>query len=156
MAAPAPRGQGARLQRTQSRGTLSRQARAREIVFMQQAAHIVPVALIQFTDFASDVMVIVQLATMDGAGAEWIVCALAVSISLVVVWVYFFVQPDFNWHETLLGCLLACGNLHVLYVGMLYISAVHSGASSGRTENLQLLFTRFKMLETCIESIVLG
>ena len=70
MAAPAPRGQGARLQRTQSRGTLSRQARAREIVFMQQAAHIVPVALIQFTDFASDVMVIVQLATMDGAGVE--------------------------------------------------------------------------------------
>ena len=57
MAAPAPRGQGARLQRTQSavaRGTRSRHARAREIVFMQQAAHIVPVALIQFTDFASE------------------------------------------------------------------------------------------------------
>lgn len=160
MAAPAPRGQGARLQRTQSRGTLSRQARAREIVFMQQAAHIVPVALIQFTDFASDVMVIVQLATMDGAGVEWILCALAVSISLVVVWFSFSTQPDFhrilNWHEKLLGCLLACGNLHVLYVGMLYISAVHSGASRDRTESLQFIFTLFKMLETCIESIVLG
>jgi hypothetical protein len=110
MAAPAPRGQGARLQRTQSRGTLSRQARAREIVFMQQAAHIVPVALIQFTDFASDVMVIVQLATMDGAGVEWILCALAVSISLVVVWFSFSTQPDFhrilNWHET--SCSGAC------------------------------------------------
>ena len=80
--AAAARGQGERVQRTlvrsQSSGTIARQARARKIVFMQQAAHIVPVALIQLTDFASDVMVIVQLATMDGAAVDWIVCALAV------------------------------------------------------------------------------
>ena len=29
--------------------------------------------------------------------------------------------------EILSGCVLACANLHVLYVGMLFISAVYEG-----------------------------
>jgi hypothetical protein len=43
----------------------------RKILRMEKAAHVVPVGLIQLTDFASDIMVIVQIATTaGGAGAE--------------------------------------------------------------------------------------
>ena len=51
----------------------------RKILVMQKAAHAVPVGVIQCADFASDVMVIVQLATAaGGAAADWIVCVAAV------------------------------------------------------------------------------
>ena len=44
----------------------------RKILRMEKAAHVVPVALIQFTDFPSDIMVIVQLATTaGGSGGDW-------------------------------------------------------------------------------------
>ena len=159
--AAAARGQGERVQRTlvrsQSSGTIARQARARMIVFMQQAAHIVPVALIQFTDFASDVMVIVQLA-MDGATIDWILCAIAVGISIPTAWLNLYMAHTRHWlnrRKTLMGCLLACGNLHVLYVGMLYVSATHSGAEE-RAGKFLWLFNQLKMAETAIESIVLG
>ena len=161
--AAAARGQGEQVQRalvrSQSSGTIARQVRARKIVFMQQAAHIVPVALIQLTDFASDVMVIVQLATMDGAAVDWIVCALAVGISMPTAWLSFWMAHTrhciLNRRNTLMGCLLACGNLHVLYVGMMYVSATHAGAKA-RAENYLWLFNQLKELETAIESTVLG
>ena len=51
----------------------------RKILRFEKAAHVVPVALIQLTDFASDLTVIVQLAmTAGGAAADWIVCVVAV------------------------------------------------------------------------------
>ena len=57
----------------------------RKILRMEKAAHVVPVGLIQLTDFASDIMVIVQIATTaGGSGADWIVCAVAVGLSLLV------------------------------------------------------------------------
>ena len=162
--AAAARGQGEQVQgalvRSQSSGTIARQARARKIVFMQQAAHIVPVALIQLTDFASDVMVIVQLATMDGAAVDWIVCALAVGISMPTAWLNFWLAHTrhciLNRRNTLLGCLLACGNLHVLYVGTRYISALYEGRPIEDAKKLYGLFVTLKVFETGIESVVLG
>ena len=72
--------------REQDEATQLRERSAlRKIVLMQKAAHVVPVALIQFTDFASDAMVIVQLATMEGAGADYNACLVAVGLSLLVV-----------------------------------------------------------------------
>ena len=57
----------------------------RKILRMEKAAHVVPVGLIQLTDFASDIMVIVQIATTaGGSGADWIVCVVAVGLSLLV------------------------------------------------------------------------
>ena len=44
---------------------LRERATLRKLVFMLKASHVVPVAFIQVTDFASDIMVIVQLA-LDG------------------------------------------------------------------------------------------
>ena len=127
----------------------------RKIVLMQKAAHVVPVALIQFTDFASDVMVIVQLATMDGAGADWIVCVAAVGLSLLVAWFFVGIADDLSSREKLVACVLACGNLHVLYVGTRYISAGYEGQSE-KAEKLYGAFVLLKMLETGIESVVLG
>lgn len=127
----------------------------RKIVLMQKAAHVVPVALIQFTDFASDVMVIVQLATMDGAGADWIVCVAAVGLSLLVAWFLVGIDEDLSSRERLVACVLVCGNLHVLYVGTRYISAVYEGQSE-KAKKLYGLFVELKMLETGIESVVLG
>ena len=57
----------------------------RKILRMEKAAHVARVGLIQLTDFASDIMVIVQIATTaGGAGADWIVCVVAVGLSLLV------------------------------------------------------------------------
>ena len=96
----------------------------RKILRMEKAAHVVPVGLIQLTDFASDIMVIVQIATTaGGAGAEWIVCVVAVGLSLLVAWVGLTGEGGLSLREQLIACVLACGNLHVLYVGTRYISA---------------------------------
>jgi hypothetical protein len=126
----------------------------RKIVLMQKAAHVVPVALIQFTDFASDAMVIVQLATMEGAGADWIACLVAVGLSLLAACFGVLVIGDdhLSTREKLIGCVLACANLHVLYVGTRFISAIYEGQKD-KAKGLYDLFVTLKMLETGIESV---
>ena len=52
--------------------------------------------------------------------------------------------------------MLACANLHVLYVGTRYISALYEGRPIGNVKSLYSLFVSLKMLETGIESVVLG
>ena len=129
----------------------------RKILRMEKAAHVLPVGLIQLTDFASDIMVIVQIATTaGGAGADWIVCAVAVGLSLLVAWVYLAIADDLSSREKLIGCVLACANLHVLYVGTRYISALYEGRPSQDAAGLYSLFVVLKMFETGIESVVLG
>ena len=129
----------------------------RKILRMERAAHVLPVGLIQLTDFASDIMVIVQIATTaGGAGADWIVCAVAVGLSLLVAWVWLAVDDDLSSREKLIGCVLACANLHVLYVGTRYISALYEGRPSQDAAGLYSLFVVLKMFETGIESVVLG
>ena len=56
-------------------------------VNMAKAAHMVLVALLQFADYVTDLMVILQLATTaGGSDAEWIVCVVAVVLSLLMTW----------------------------------------------------------------------
>ena len=142
--------------REQDEATRLRERSAlRKIVLMQKAAHVLPVALIQFTDFASDAMVIVQLATMEGAGADWIACLVAVGLSLLVACVYVGVSDHLSTREKLICCVLACANLHVLYVGTRFISAIYEGQKD-KAEGLYDLFVILKMFETGIESVVLG
>ena len=84
--------------------------RVRKILRMEKAAHVVPVGLIQLTDFASDIMVIVQIATTaGGAGADWIVCVVAVGLSLLVAWVGLTGEGGLSLREQLIACVLACG-----------------------------------------------
>ena len=129
----------------------------RKILFMQKAAHVVPVGLIQCADFASDVMVIVQLATAaGGAAADWIACVAAVGFSVLVAWFGMFTDEALSAREKLIGCALACANLHVLYVGTRFISAVYEGRSQEDVGSLYGTFVLLKMLETGIESIVLS
>ena len=52
--------------------------------------------------------------------------------------------------------MLACGNLHVLYVGTRYISALYEGRPIEDVTKLYSLFVMLKVLETGIESVVLG
>ena len=145
--------------REQDEATRLRERSAlRKIVLMHKAAHVLPVALIQFTDFASDAMVIVQLATMEGAGADWIVCLVAVGLSLLVACLGIFIWgpgAGLSTREKLIGCVLACANLHVLYVGTRFISAIYEGQKD-KAEGLYTLFVTLKMFETGIESVVLG
>ena len=141
--------------REQDEATQLRERSAlRKIVLMHKAAHVLPVALIQFTDFASDAMVIVQLATMEGAGADWIACLVAVGLSLLAAWFAMF-DEHLSTREKLIGCVLACANLHVLYVGTRFISAIYEGQND-KAEGLYGLFVLLKMLEAGIESVVLG
>ena len=132
----------------------------RKILRMERAAHVLPVGLIQLTDFASDIMVIVQIATTaGGAGADWIVCAVAVGLSLLVAWTFLATNSradDLSLREKLIGCVLACANLHVLYVGTRYISALYEGRPSQDAARLYSLFVILKVMETGIESVVLG
>ena len=129
----------------------------RKILRMEKAAHVIPVGLIQLTDFASDIMVIVQIATTaGGAGADWIVCVVAVGFSLLVAWIYLVIDAALSSREKLIGGVLACANLHVLYVGTRYISALYEGRPTQDVANLYTLFVMLKMLETGIESVVLG
>jgi hypothetical protein len=130
----------------------------RKILRMEKAAHVLPVGLIQLTDFASDIMVIVQIATTaGGAAADWIVCAVAVGLSLLVAWVWLAGGHNvLSLRERLIGCVLACGNLHVLYVGTRYVSALYEGRPSRDVERLYSLFVELKVFETGIESVVLG
>jgi hypothetical protein len=58
--------------------------------------------------------------------------------------------------EQLIGCVLACGNLHVLYAGTRYISALYEGRPIKDVTELYRLFVFLKVLETGIESVVLG
>ena len=66
------------------------------------------------------------------------------------------VDDVLSLREKLIGCVLACANLHVLYVGTLFISAVYEGRSQQDVRKLYGLFIILKMFETGIESIVLG
>ena len=142
--------------REQDEATQLRERSAlRKIVLMQKAAHVLPVALIQFTDFASDAMVIVQLATMEGAGADWIACLVAVGLSLLVACFWVGISDNLSTREKLICCVLACANLHVLYVGTRFISAIYEGQND-KAEGLYGLFVLLKMLEAGIESVVLG
>ena len=142
--------------REQDEATRLRERSAlRKIVLMHKAAHVLPVALIQFTDFASDAMVIVQLATMEGAGADWIACLVAVGLSLLVACLFLGFGEQLSTREKLIGCVLACANLHVLYVGTRFISAIYEGQKD-KAEKLYTMFVRLKMYETGIESVVLG
>ena len=142
--------------REQDEATRLRERSAlRKIVLMHKAAHVLPVALIQFTDFASDAMVIVQLATMEGAGADWIACLVAVGLSLLVACFWVGISDNLSTREKLICCVLACANLHVLYVGTRFISAIYEGQKD-KAEGLYGLFVFLKMLETGIESVVLG
>ena len=52
--------------------------------------------------------------------------------------------------------MLACGNLHVLYVGTRYISALYEGRPFEVVTKLYSLFVQLKVMETGIESVVLG
>ena len=99
--------------REQDEATQLRERSAlRKIVLMHKAAHVLPVALIQFTDFASDAMVIVQLATMEGAGADWIACLVAVGLSLFVACFSVLILGEhLSTRETLICCVLAGGEV---------------------------------------------
>ena len=142
--------------REQDEATQLRERSAlRKIVLMHKAAHVLPVALIQFTDFASDAMVIVQLATMEGAGADWIACLVAVGLSLLAACYWVRIEDHLSTREKLICCVLACANLHVLYVGTRFISAIYEGQND-KAEGLYGLFVLLKMLEAGIESVVLG
>ena len=79
----------------------------------------------------------------------------AVVLSLLVDWFFVGIADDLSSREKLVACVLACGNLHVLYVGTRYISAVYEGRSQ-KAKKLYGTFVRLKMLETGIESVVLG
>ena len=131
------------------------------IVFMQKAAHVVPVAFIQFTDFASDVLVVLQLHRWSNAvGASWIICVTAMGLSLLVAWFTLAVDVDghLSCREKLVACVLACANLHVLYIGARFISAENEGQHihAKRAKALYKLFVNLKMFETGLESIVVG
>ena len=121
---------------------------------MQTAGHVLLVGCIQFADFASDLAVIVHLAMADWASADWIVCACAVGLSLCVTWVG-LADGELTRREKLSGGALACGSLHLLYVGTLYIARVYEG-NARKAEELYELFLQLKVLEAGIESIVLG
>ena len=69
---------------------------------------------------------------------------------------YWLFADGLSSRETLIGCVLACGNLHVLYVGTRYISALYEGRSIEDVTGLYSLFVKLKVLETGIESVVLG
>ena len=145
--------------RRQDEATRLRESAAeRKILFLAKLAHVVPVGLIQSTDFISDLMVIVQLAMMAGGlDAEWKICVVAVVFSLLVAWFWVALVGDFlPARERLTAGVLACANLHVLYVGTRYISALYEGRPIEDVTQLYTLFVMLKMFETGIESVVLG
>ena len=95
---------------------LRERAALRKLSFMLKASHVVPVAFIQVTDFASDIMVIVQLALVDGLAADWVVCVAAICLSLLVAWGSILKETTEAKKETylpagdqLIACLFACG-----------------------------------------------
>ena len=141
---------------------LRERATLRKLLFMLKASHVVPVAFIQVTDFASDIMVIVQLALVDGLAADWVVCVAAICLSLLVAWGSILKETTEAKKETylpagdqLIACLFACGNLHVLFVGTCFISAIFEGRTY-EAQKLYELFLSLKLFETGIESVVLG
>ena len=91
-----------------------------------------------------------ELATAaGGAAADWIVCVSAVGFSVLVAW-FMMMDNALSTRESLIGCALACANLHVLYVGTRFISAVYEGRSQEDVGQLYGTFVILKMFETGI------
>ena len=56
------------------------------------AVHVIPMAIIQFMDFASDVLVIIQLHIYDGSPftGAWVVGIVAICLSVMSSWIMIF------------------------------------------------------------------
>ena len=87
------------------------------------------------------------------------VCVAATCLSLLVAWGTIISEgnpwPSLSDGDKLLACLFACGNLHVLFVGTCFISAIFEGRPYDATR-IYALFLSLKLFETGIESVVLG
>ena len=136
----------------------------RTIQRMQLAAHVLPISLIQFADYATDVMVVVQLATDNFAGLEWKVSVFAIVVSIIAACIITLcsgvsgpIHPVFPTRKKIIASVLSLLNLHVLYAGSAYIEVVQAhGRESRYAKSVYVYFLYLKQYETGIESVVLG
>merc|ERR1740136_223093 len=83
--------------------------------WMQRASHVVPIGLVQFSDFISDIIVVIQLYKLGGP--EWIIAVSAMGLSMIMAWLWILFYEN-KWKDRLKLCLLAPLNLHTLYYGL--------------------------------------
>ena len=58
------------------------ESRVKLTEWMQRASHVVPIGLVQFSDFMSDVIAIIQLYKLGGP--EWVIAVSAMSLSTIL------------------------------------------------------------------------
>ena len=94
----------------------------------QLAAHIIPAGIIQFADRLSDAFVVYELAAEPGF--SWIIGTVVICVSMIITCIPLvsdIANQDISSVQGLVVLLLAPFNLNVLFYGLIFISAVHSG-----------------------------
>ena len=135
--------------------------------------HVAPIGLVQFADYVSDVLVLLQFRA-DGDHESFVVGTVFVILSIAVVWIIAvalliinFCEDDpgerqtrFLRRHTRNAMLLSPFNLHVLYFGAMYAEAKkevdNSTNYNADAETLYFCFCICKVLETGLESIILS
>ena len=131
--------------------------------------HVVPVALVQFLDFSSDVVVASKMFGPDVHGfvrvARMIMLAFLAS-SIVGAWLALIAILPQQVPRTVRGActvlvalVLAPINFHVLFVGCLYarlVSRIVDEDGAKQADMMYELFVLLKLAEASIESFVLG
>ena len=141
-----------------------------KVKLWRKLAHIVPLGVIQFIDFVSDVFVVVQLAQQGGP--QWIiaVCAMGVSAlvgmggALLALLALITGGSLIGMGVVLAGVALALVNLHVLFVGVIFAKLPEQKKwtkmdEKTRMENEQtasMFVTVLKSTESGTESVVLA
>ena len=87
-----------------------------------QLAHVVPVATIQFFDFASDLFLLIDFLQVGGRLAHFWLGVLFILVSFVLSVGFVFARREIfgSKREAFCCALLAVFNLHLLFVGLKY------------------------------------
>jgi len=121
--------------------------------WMQTLSHVIPVALVQFTDYMSDIFVVVELYKQRNSGLDdglKTLALIAICISIALAWGLLILTPGYDTKDKLIMFFLAPLNLHILYLGVIMVG--QERYLGGEKEN----FTNFKAFESMVESSIMS
>jgi len=117
------------------------------------AVHVIPQALIQIFDFASDVLVIIYMRDYDGSPfvGAWIVGIIAIVLSGITSWFCIFSDKRLLYEECVILAILTPLNLHVVGCGILWM--ITTEAKDPRSDDIYKVFYILKVVESALEAV---